>query len=137
MKQNVLKRLKKSREERLQALIERKRGEKRAAKLQQEQNKKRQIQQYQEQVESLSMGAVFCIKNGSGEDVNARLALKMRSSGKLLFVDSSGIKIKELLPQEVALELYQGTMTLLNDVKKNSSTLENLVAHQRNVLNKR
>ena len=137
VKQNVLNRLKKSREERLQALIERKRGEKRAAKLQQEQNKKKQIQQFQEQVESLSMGAVFCIKNASGDEVNARLALKMRTSGKLLFVDSSGIKIKELLPQEVAIELYQGTMTLLNDAKKNSSTLESLVAHQRNVLNKR
>jgi hypothetical protein len=52
--------------------------------------------------------------DADGQTVTCKLALKLRSSGKLIFVDQLGRKVQELLPEAIAGRIIDGTASIVD-----------------------
>ncbi|MCO7226701.1 DUF1631 family protein [Pleionea sp. CnH1-48] len=135
IKKNVMQRIMASRKNRMSIFKERKLGEKRAQETREKQIWHQRLNEHKQLVASLEIGSMFSMNTEDEKQVIIQLALRLRSKGSLLFVNHLGVKVKEYSPEELATDLTNGVVELLSSAERTSSTIENVVAHQREKLN--
>ncbi|MCP5160258.1 MAG: DUF1631 domain-containing protein [Hahellaceae bacterium] len=87
--------------------------------------------QYYSQVDGLRVGA-WLEYHAPGEDkLRCKLAAQIRASGKYIFVNRNGIKVREFNRDELAGALAQGTMRLLEEGLLFDRALESVIGSLR------
>ncbi len=67
-----------------------------------------------EKVQRLQLGASVELVDALRGRIDCKLALKLKSSGKMVFVDALGRRVAELLPEELAAHLANGDAAILD-----------------------
>ncbi|CBL46949.1 Hypothetical protein HDN1F_33660 [gamma proteobacterium HdN1] len=80
-------------------------------------------------VDGLQVGARLIWYKTAVEDVSLKLAVKIRSTGKLVFVNHVGIKLLELDRPALARKIALGSIAIIDMGAKFDSTLERIVKH--------
>lgn len=83
------------------------------------------------QVDNLSVGCWFEF-HGEGKPERCKLAALIRSVGKYVFVNRSGIKVAEKTRQGLAAEMRSGSVQVLNDGLLFDRALESIIGNLRN-----
>jgi hypothetical protein len=128
-RRQLLARLEQSRRERLEIKKARREAEKRARQLEQQRLRQRQIRELEQSLQNLGAGSSFV--HHERQDLIMQFALRLKHSGKLVFVDKKGVRVGEWLPQELAELMVDGKVELLASRQSNEQTLEQIVAQQR------
>ncbi len=129
-RRQVLERLEQSRRERLQIKKSKREAEKRARAIEQQQLRLERIREFEGLLESIGAGSSFI--NHEQQDQIMQFALRLRQSGKLVFVDKKGVRVGEWPVSELAELMADGKVELLASRQSNEQTLEQIVAGQRN-----
>jgi len=91
-------------------------------------------------VESLNAGAMVAFKelDEDGHEMEEFLPLKlglvMERNGKLVFINRQGRKIKELMPEDMAIFLSNGSAVIKENVISYESSIQSLVINRRQKL---
>jgi ABC-type phosphate transport system auxiliary subunit len=128
-RRQLLARLEQSRRERLEIKKARREAEKRARQLEQQRLRQRQIRELEQSLQNLGAGSSFV--HHERQDLIMQFALRLKHSGKLVFVDKKGVRVGEWLPHELAELMVDGKVELLASRQSNEQTLEQIVAQQR------
>ena len=78
-------------------------------------------------VSLLTLGAWITIRNGDEASQRAKLAVRLVSSGKLIFVDRSGVRIAEYSNRELVEHVISGNVEILHEGDDFNRTLSNVV----------
>ena len=87
--------------------------------------------QFLEQVDSLSQGSWFELRQGGDIPVRCRLAAIIRPTGKYIFVNRSGMKVAEKGREELALNLRSGELRMLDNSMLFDRALESVISNLR------
>ena len=74
----------------------------------------KRVQEALEKVQRLQLGASVELVDELRGRIDCKLALKLKSSGKMVFVDALGRRVSELLPEELAAHLADGNAAILD-----------------------
>lgn len=83
-------------------------------------------------VDALAMGNWVEIHQQDGKKFRCRLAAVIRSTGKYIFVNRSGMKVAEHNRMSLAIEIKHGTISLLDDGLLFDRALESVIGNLRN-----
>ncbi|WP_144391896.1 DUF1631 family protein [Pleionea sediminis] len=129
LKKQVMARLEKSKQQRMQARQSREDAERRAREKQEQLNRQEKIKQLTLELQSLTPGSTY-IDHQNNEQI-IQFVLRLKHSGKLVFVDKSGVKAAQWSPEEMATLVTDGQVELLASRQSNEQTMEQIVAAQR------
>lgn len=129
-RRQVLERLEQSRRERLQIKKSKREAEKRAKAIEQQKLRLDRIRELEGLLQTLGAGSSFVNHEQQGQVM--QFALRLRQSGKMVFVDKKGIRVGEWQIKELAELMADGKVELLASRQSNEQTLEQIVAGQRN-----
>jgi len=95
----------------------------------QKENKTREElrKQAKSMVTMLNLGAWITIHRTDNDSVRAKLAVRMTSSNKLIFVDRSGLRIAEYSTQELLEKIICGEVEVINQGEDFNRTLSHVV----------
>ena len=84
---------------------------------------------------SISTGAWVEFKESDDKVTRAKLAAIIRATGKYIFVNRVGMKVAEKTLVRLAIELRDGTMSVLDNALLFDRALENVIGHLREMKN--
>jgi hypothetical protein len=87
------------------------------------------------QVEKLEPGGSVELIDEDQRKVDCRLGLKLKSSGKMIFVDGIGRKVSELLPEELATRIVDGSAGIVAYGATFEGSLLHVMAARRKTIN--
>ncbi len=129
-RRQVLERLEESRRERLEIKKSKREAEKRAKEIERQQLRQERIREQEQWLNKVGAGSTFV--HHEMDDQIMQFALRLRNSGKMVFVDKKGVKVGEWLADELAELMIDGKVELLTSRQSNEQALEQIVANQRN-----
>jgi len=89
------------------------------------------LQQYTQKMEQLTMGSIVEFTDEFGETARCKLAVKMKSSGRYIFVNNAGIKERELQSDDLIEQLMNGSANIVNLGIQFEDTLAQVVSSLR------
>ncbi len=98
----------------------------RAARL----TRERALRQVLVDVERMQSGGRVDLIDGDRRKVTCKLGLKLKSSGKMIFVDHLGRKMCEMLPEELATRIIDGSAGILDYGVAFDDTLRDLIVER-------
>ncbi|PWK47336.1 DUF1631 family protein [Pleionea mediterranea] len=128
-KRKLLARLEASRKERLEIKKSKRQAEKRAREKAILQKQAEQKQSIIEQLKLLAPGSTFI--DHANDATLIKFVLRLKQTGKLVFVNKRGVKVAQWLPEEMATLMVDGKLELLASQQSNEQTMEQIVAAQR------
>lgn len=78
-------------------------------------------------VQRLQAGGILELIGDDGQQVTAKLGLKLKSSGKMIFVDRFGAKLAEFLPGQLVERILEGSAAVVNYGVAFDDTLQSLI----------
>ncbi len=129
IKRQVMKRLEQSRKQRLETKKSKRLAERRAREQQQKLKRQESIQTLSQKLARLTPGSTF-VDHRNNEQI-IQFALRLKQSGKLVFVDKRGVKAAQWQPEELASLMVDNEVELLASRQSNEQTMEQIVADQR------
>ena len=78
-------------------------------------------------VSLLRLGSWVSIQNGEGDPQRAKLAVRLVSSGKLIFVDRSGLRVAEYTSKELVSLVVKGSVDIIHEGDDFNRTLASVV----------
>jgi hypothetical protein len=86
-------------------------------------------------VEKLQPGGSVELIDEDQRNVDCKLGLKLKSSGKMIFVDAIGRKVSELFPEELATRILDGSATIVAYGATFEGSLLHVMAARRKTIN--
>lgn len=129
IKRQVMERLEQSRKQRLETKKSKRQAERRAREQQQKLKRQESIRALSQKLASLTPGSTF-VDHRNNERI-IQFALRLKQSGKLIFVDKRGVKAAQWHPEELATLMVDNDIELLASRQSNEQTMEQIVAGQR------
>jgi hypothetical protein len=78
----------------------------------------------------MQSGGWLEILNEDHQRISCKLGLRIKSSGKLIFVDSLGRKVMEFLPRQLAERIVDGSAAIVDFGVAFDETLGNLIVER-------
>ncbi len=129
IKRQVMERLEQSRKQRLETKKSKRQAERRAREQQQKLKRQESIRTLSHKLAKLTPGSTF-VDHRNNEQI-IQFALRLKQSGKLVFVDKRGVKAAQWQPEELATLMVDNEIELLASRQSNEQTMEQIVAAQR------
>ncbi len=106
---------------------ERRQAEARAREAAEQEARAQALQGILADVERMQPGAVLEMLDDGHKSISCKLGLKLKSSGKMIFVDRFGAKVAEFLPAQLARSVRDGNAVIRNFGVAFDDTLQSLI----------